>query len=159
MGFELCYLPDMPAVLRALARAENSIEKWWQQLEAVKKHPEGSFKVVNALAMAASYDPDPTQFLGIRLPVTFDTCEIIEERWAAVSTPPPVIDLMAALKRSLAQEPSAPEQRTAKRKRTKQAADRRQPALLLPLTGARKGKQQPSADPAVASIKKRSRGA
>jgi hypothetical protein len=23
-----CYLPDMPAVLRALAGAENSIEKW-----------------------------------------------------------------------------------------------------------------------------------
>src|SRR5258708_11976995 len=32
--------------------------------------------------MAASYDPDPTQFLGIRLPVTLDTCEVIEERWA-----------------------------------------------------------------------------
>jgi hypothetical protein len=80
MGFELCYLPDM--VLRALAAAENSIEKWWQQLEAARKHPEGSFKVVNALAMAASYDSDPTQFLGIRLPVTFDTCEVIEERWA-----------------------------------------------------------------------------
>ena len=47
-----------------------------------QKHPEGSFKVVNALAMAASYDPDPTQFLGIRLPVTFDTCEVIAERWA-----------------------------------------------------------------------------
>src|SRR5207245_5428630 len=31
----------------------------------------------------------------------------------AVSTPSPVIDLMAALKRSLAQEPSAPKQRTA----------------------------------------------
>jgi hypothetical protein len=65
---------------RALAGAENSIERWWQQLEAAKKHPEGSFKVVNALAMAASYDSDPTQFLGIRLPVTFDTCKIIEER-------------------------------------------------------------------------------
>jgi len=26
--------------------------------------------------------PDPAQFLGIRLPVTFDTCEVIEERWA-----------------------------------------------------------------------------
>src|ERR1700731_1716802 len=49
MGFELCYLPDMPAALRALAGAENSIERWWQQLEAAKKHPEGSFKVVNAL--------------------------------------------------------------------------------------------------------------
>ena len=76
-----------------------------------------------------------------------------------VSTPLPVIDLMAALKRSLAQEPSAREERTAKRKRTKQAPDRRQPALLLPLTGDRKRNQRPSADPAVTSIKKRSRGA
>jgi DNA end-binding protein Ku len=73
-----------------------------------------------------------------------------------VSTPTPVIDLMAALKRSLAQEPSAPEQRTAKRKRTRQVADRRQRALLLPLTGARKRNQQSSADPAITSVKKRS---
>src|SRR6201982_1242120 len=69
MGFEVCYLPDMPAVLRALAGAENSIERWWQQLEAAQKHPEGSFKVINALAMAARLYPDPAQFLGIRLPV------------------------------------------------------------------------------------------
>jgi len=82
MGFELCYLPDMPAVLRALAGTDNSIERWWQQLEAAQKHPDGSGKVINALAMAASYDPDPSQFLGIRLPVTFDTCEIIADRWA-----------------------------------------------------------------------------
>jgi S-formylglutathione hydrolase FrmB len=82
MGFEVCYLPDMPAVLRALAGTENSIERWWQQLETAHKHPEGSFKVINALAMAASYDPDPSQFLGMRLPVTFNTCEVVEERWA-----------------------------------------------------------------------------
>ena len=77
----------------------------------------------------------------------------------AVSTPPPVIDLMAALKRSLAREPSAPEQRTAKRKQTKKAPDRRQPALLLPLTGARKGKQRRSADSVITSVSKRRRGA
>ena len=82
MGFEVCYLPDMPSVLRALAGAENSIERWWLRMEEARKRPDGSHKVVNALAMAASYDPDPTQFLGIRLPVTSDTCEIIEERWA-----------------------------------------------------------------------------
>jgi hypothetical protein len=68
--------------LRALAGVENSIERWWQQLEAARKPSDGSGKVINALAMAASYDPDPTQFLGMRLPVTFDTCEVIEERWA-----------------------------------------------------------------------------
>jgi DNA end-binding protein Ku len=73
-------------------------------------------------------------------------------------TPSPVVDLMAALKRSLAQEPS-PEQTAAKSKRAKQVADRRQPALLLPLTGDRKRNQQPSADPAVNRAKKRSRGA
>src|SRR6201981_2418828 len=67
-------------------------------------------------------------------------------------TPSPVIDLMAALKRSLAQKPSAPEQRAAKSKRAKQLPDRRQPALLLPLAGNRKTKQRPSADPAVTSI-------
>jgi DNA end-binding protein Ku len=71
----------------------------------------------------------------------------------AVPTPSPVIDLMAALKRSLAQERSAPDQKTAKMRRTKQAPDRRQPALLLPLTGDRKRKQRPSVDPAVTSIK------
>ena len=91
MGFELCYLPDMPAVLRALAGCENSIQRWWQQLEAARKHPDGSGKVMNALAMAASYDPDPTQFLGIRLPVTIDTCEVMEERWANWLRQDPVV--------------------------------------------------------------------
>jgi S-formylglutathione hydrolase FrmB len=93
MGFELCYLPDMPAVLRALAGAGNSIERWWRQLEEAQKHSDGSGKVVNALAMAASYDPDPAQFFGIRLPVTFDTCEVIEERWANWLRQDPVVAL------------------------------------------------------------------
>jgi S-formylglutathione hydrolase FrmB len=93
MAFEVCYLPDMPGVLRALAGAGNSIEQWWQKLESAPKHPEGSFHTVNALAMAASYDPDPTQFLGMRLPVTYDTCEIIEERWANWLRHDPVVAL------------------------------------------------------------------
>jgi hypothetical protein len=51
--------------------------------------------VINALAMAASYDPDPMQFLGIRLPVTFDTCEVIEERWANWLRQDPVVAVEA----------------------------------------------------------------
>jgi S-formylglutathione hydrolase FrmB len=91
MGFELCYLPDMPAVLRAMAPVGNSIERWWTEFETAKKSPDNAFKVMNALAMAASYDPDPSQFLGMRLPVTFDTCEVIDDRWANWMLHDPVV--------------------------------------------------------------------
>ncbi len=89
MGFELCYLPDMPVVLRAVAG--NSIESWWRGMEAARKRPDGLFTAMNILAMAASYDPDPTEFLGMRLPVTSDTCEVIEERWTNWMRHDPVI--------------------------------------------------------------------
>src|SRR5215217_512525 len=89
MGFELCYLPDMPTTLRALD--DNSIEQWWRKLENAKKRPDGVFTAMNILAMAASYDPDPAEFLGMRLPVTSDTCELIEDRWANWMRHDPVV--------------------------------------------------------------------
>ena len=64
----------------------------------------------------------------------------------AVSTPPPVIDLMAALKRSLAKEASTSGGRATKQKRAKTIPDRRQPSLLSPLSGGRRRKEQPSAE-------------
>jgi S-formylglutathione hydrolase FrmB len=98
MAFELCYLPDMPDTLRALARnqsggGDGTIESWWTRFEAAPKGSDGGMKAVNILAMAAHYDPDPTQFLGLRLPVTADTCEIIPERWANWLAHDPVVKL------------------------------------------------------------------
>jgi S-formylglutathione hydrolase FrmB len=93
MAFELCYLPDMPDTLRALARSEGSIEAWWGKFEGAKKTPEASFKALNILAMATHYDPDPEAFLGMRLPVTSDTCEVIPERWANWLAHDPVVKL------------------------------------------------------------------
>jgi len=55
-----------------------------------------------------------------------------------VITPPPLIDLMAALKRSLAQETPATGATTRKQRRAKPAADRRQRSLLLPIAGGRR---------------------
>lgn len=81
MAFEMCYLPDMPMVLRALAKKDGSIEKFITDFEAGPKWDGKDMAVLMILAMAATYDPDPDAFLGVRLPVTMDTCEIIEERW------------------------------------------------------------------------------
>jgi Family of unknown function (DUF5681) len=72
-----------------------------------------------------------------------------------VITPPPVIDLMAALKRSLAQELLATGAMTAKQRRPKPAANRRQRSLLLPLAGGRRRKEQPTIDPASVAASSR----
>jgi len=68
----------------------------------------------------------------------------------AVSTPPPVIDLMAALKRSLAQEIPATGSASARERRAKPTADRRQRSLLLPVAGGGRRKAKPAIDPAAA---------
>ena len=73
--------------------ATASIEAWWTKLETAPKMSDGAMKVVNILAMAAHYDPDPNAFLGLRLPVTADTCEVIPERWAAWLAHDPVVKL------------------------------------------------------------------
>ena len=70
-----------------------------------------------------------------------------------VITPPPVIDLMAALKRSLAQEVPKTGAMTAKPKR--RAADRRQRSLLLPVAGGRRRKEQPTIDPVAVAARSR----
>ena len=82
----------------------------------------------------------------------------------AVEEPPKVINLMDALKRSLAREeassgrsvpaaaPSPPARRGAK-----PAGDRRQPALLLPVSGGRSAAAEPAAEPAAPAVSKRRR--
>jgi len=83
MGFELCYLADLPKVLTELSLQHGgSIERFIRHFESALKPAEKDMTVLNFLAMAASYDPDPSQFLGIRLPADPVTAELIPERWA-----------------------------------------------------------------------------
>ena len=81
MGFELCYLFDTAKVLNELAKHDRSIEKFMVHFEATPKPTEDETGVINMLAMSASYDPDPSAFLGIRLPYDLYTGELIQERW------------------------------------------------------------------------------
>jgi DNA end-binding protein Ku len=71
-----------------------------------------------------------------------------------VSAPAPVIDLMAALKRSLAQEMPAAKVATPK-KRAKAVPDRRQRSLLLPVSGRGTGKEAVIVEPGTTAAKRR----
>jgi DNA end-binding protein Ku len=73
-----------------------------------------------------------------------------------IAAPPPVVDLMAALKRSLAPEASG-SKHSAPKKANKTAPDRRQPALLLPVPGGRKRKAQTAAEPTTPGASRRKR--
>ena len=82
MGFELLFLPDFPKVLRALAKFGGSVERWITEFEAAQKTKDDDIHILMDLATAAEYDPDPSAFLGIRLPVDLRTCELIPDRWS-----------------------------------------------------------------------------
>jgi len=82
MGFELLYRSDFCNTLRMLAEHEMSVEAFIRRFEAGPKVKDKDWHAMMILAQCATFDPDPTQFLGIRLPVDLHTCELIEERWA-----------------------------------------------------------------------------
>jgi enterochelin esterase-like enzyme len=104
MAFELCYLVDLPKVLMELTNKHGgSIERFIDYFESAPKPADKDMVVLNFIAMAASYDPDPSQFLGIRLPCNPETAEMIPVRWANWRAHDPVnmVEKSAAMLRGL----------------------------------------------------------
>ncbi len=81
-AFELCYYFEMPKVLRRLAKKGMSVKTFLADLAANPKPDDDDVIVLLILAMAATYDPDPQSYMGVRLPVDPETCALIEDRWA-----------------------------------------------------------------------------
>ncbi len=82
MFFDLIYRSELAGTLRALAKYGGRPEGFMRYFETAKKVKDDDWHTLMMLCQAASFDPDPALPLGIRLPVTQDTCELIPERWA-----------------------------------------------------------------------------
>ncbi|ARN84605.1 alpha/beta hydrolase [Candidatus Nucleicultrix amoebiphila] len=83
MAFDLVYLPSFPKIFNYLSKFDYSIENFITSFESRSKLSGIDIETLNMLAMAASYDPNPSAFLGIQLPVNPHSLEIIPERWQA----------------------------------------------------------------------------
>jgi len=81
MDFDLCYRPDFPKTIRAVAD-KGGIRAWLDWFFEEQKTESDPLHVIMMLAMAASYDPDPSAPSGIALPVDPETAQLDDERWA-----------------------------------------------------------------------------
>lgn len=79
-AFEYCYLPDFPAVWSAVQR-HGSLARWWDAFRKAPKKSHDWLKVLNIIAMAAAYSPNPRKPLRVDLPFDLDTGALIDEVW------------------------------------------------------------------------------
>ncbi|MBX5466186.1 MAG: esterase family protein [Firmicutes bacterium] len=82
MGFEWCYLPDMPTLAQVVAQA-GGLEAFWTAFQAAPKKPGAWVTAMNLLAMAATYSPNPRRPppFACDLPVDPETLELDESVW------------------------------------------------------------------------------
>jgi S-formylglutathione hydrolase FrmB len=82
MDFDILYRRDLPVALDELAKHDGSIPKFLEHLRTADKIRGKEMHVLMILAMAATYDPDPSAPMGVRLPVDSHTGQLDERRWA-----------------------------------------------------------------------------
>lgn len=78
--FAFCYLPDFPKFVMGIEK-HGGVEEFLRAFDAMPKKTDEAFAVLNILAMAACYSPNPNQPLGIDLPVRLPSGEIRPEVW------------------------------------------------------------------------------
>lgn len=79
--FELCYKPAFVKYVAAIDRL-GGLDALMANLHTVRPRDAGYRAVVNTLAMASCYSPDPAAPHGVDLPFDPHTAEIIDAVWA-----------------------------------------------------------------------------
>jgi hypothetical protein len=97
--FEYCYLPDLPKAASALLSAGSPAE--WLEAAMIRaretKLRGEDLAVLNVLAMAAHYSPDPTAPLGLALPFELPSGRIRPDVWARWQAEDPIRFVPASL--------------------------------------------------------------
>jgi enterochelin esterase family protein len=82
IAFDYCYRPDLPRFCAAVQRA-GGLEPWLATFGAAVQKHKHDFDVLNILAMAAAYSPNPAiPPFGVDLPIDLDTGRWREDVWA-----------------------------------------------------------------------------
>lgn len=81
MAFEYCYLPDFPKAVTSLWR-HGGIPAFLEAFDAKPKKVQEDMEVMNILAMAACYSPNPMRLPhGFDLPFDLETGALREDVW------------------------------------------------------------------------------
>jgi S-formylglutathione hydrolase FrmB len=78
--FAYCYLPDFVKFTLGITRY-GGVEAFVRHFRSLPKKSKEAMEVLNILAMAACYSPNPSAPMGIDLPVVIPTGEIRSEVW------------------------------------------------------------------------------
>lgn len=78
--FAYCYLPDFPKFVSGIEQ-RGGVEEFYRHFAGLPKKTHEAMEVINILAMAACYSPNPEQPMGIDLPVKLPSGEIRGEVW------------------------------------------------------------------------------
>jgi len=81
MGFDILFRGAFPKALSVLGQYEGAPD-FLNSVQTSRRLTGSTFLALMLLAMGASYDPEPETYPDVRLPVRYDTCELVKESWA-----------------------------------------------------------------------------
>ncbi len=91
MLFEACYARDIAKVVTELGRKYASPRRYLEQFKRSRRKDLFEHELVNMMAMAACYSPNPRSPMGFDLPFDLRTGELLPKVWARWKELDPVV--------------------------------------------------------------------